>query len=598
MISHWKNISRSQLIRYSILIYWSLFWLLNIIDKIIGGSHFLWVGRDRFAQFQKFFASAGIESPVIADFALVIAAALEAFAFVFFTGALLKLLKNNTETCRSWFFIGISLTLATFTIFSIGDHVFGDRFELLEHTLFWFLTLFSWVVFNRLENISENSPNELNKKQFIGAGIIALFLIGITSFSIFDYNKNFFSRRTDSLSAVPIGENIYNHYEKGKSPIRAAIDGTLEVIPPVVSAILTTIIAFSTFFFLDGRLGDFFGEVALIVIITLSVSLIEAIIILPAHIAHSKALERKGKKRNKINTFFYNVNEKAEIGLFYIRDHYYAPFLRFFLKHKLLGFAIPIALLIFSIGGLGGGIVKTAFFPSIASDRVSIDLKMLQGTNEKITDSIISKIEKVAWEVNEEFTGKQISNEAVIQNIIKRIGPGSANGSLTINLLPGEARDFSSSEITNAIRDKVGQVIGVESLTYGSGGNFGGSPVAVSLLGNNIEELKDDNKRFVADYMNPHELATGVIDSNKIENKENELFEKTDYLKSENEQLRKDLEAQKRAMKNSVYGLDSLKKIMEGDMDALQKLMKENEEKIVEIIAGEFDKAKGLQPPN
>ena len=61
--------------------------------------------------------------------------------------------------------------------------------------------------------------------------------------------------------------------KKGKSPIRAAIDGTLEVIPPVVSAILTTIIAFSTFFFLDGRLGEFFGEVALIVIITLSVSL-------------------------------------------------------------------------------------------------------------------------------------------------------------------------------------------------------------------------------------------------------------------------------------------------------------------------------------
>lgn len=73
------------------------------------------------------------------------------------------------------------------------------------------------------------------------------------------------------------------------------------------------------------------------------------------------------------------------------------------------------------------------------------------------------------------------------------------------------------------------------------------------------------------------------IDSKELEelkNKNNELFEKTDYLKSENEQLRKDLEAQKRAMKNSVYGLDSLKKIMEGDMDALQKLMKENEEKM------------------
>lgn len=289
---------------------------------------------------------------------------------------------------------------------------------------------------------------------------------------------------------IVIGENIYHHYENGKTPIRAAIEGTLEVIPPVVSAILTTIIAFSTFFFLDGRIGEFFSQVSLIVILTLTVSLIEALIILPAHIAHSKALERKDIIRNRINNFFYQINQKAEVGLFYVRDNLYAPYLKFFLKNIALGFAIPIALLIFSIGALQGGIVRTAFFPSVASDRVSIDLKMLQGTNEKITDSIISEIEKIAWEVNEEYTGKQTSGESVIQNIIKRIGPGSANGSLTINLLPGEARDFSSPEITNAIRDKVGKVHGVESLTFGSGGNFGGSPVAISLLGNNIEELK------------------------------------------------------------------------------------------------------------
>jgi len=311
---------------------------------------------------------------------------------------------------------------------------------------------------------------------------------------------------------IVIGENIYHHYEKGKSPIQAAIDGTLEVIPPVVSAIITTMIAFSTFFFLDGRIGEFFGQVSLVVILTLSVSLIEALIILPAHIAHSKALERKNKKRNKLNTFFYNINQKAEKALFYVRDNLYAPYLKFFIKHKFLGFAIPITLLILSFGALGGGIVKTSFFPSIASDRVSIDLKMLQGTNEKITDSIISEIEKVAWEVNDDFTGRQISNEPIIQNIIKRIGPGSANGSLTINLLPGEARDFSSQEITNSIRDKVGKVIGVESLTFGSGGNFGGSPVAVSLLGNNIEELKAA-KTELKEVLNNNPLLKDISDN-------------------------------------------------------------------------------------
>ena len=204
-----KKIATNQLIRYSILFYWSIFWLFNIIDKIIGGSLFLWVGRDRFAQFQKFFASAGLESPWIANFALIIAAGLEVFAFVFFTGALLYFLKKKIETSRVWFFIGIVLTLITFTIFSIGDHIFGDRFELLEHTLFWFLTLFSWVAFIRLENHSETEKISLTKKQILSVSLISFLLVTTTCFSIFSYNYNFFSRRTNALIAEPVGENIY-----------------------------------------------------------------------------------------------------------------------------------------------------------------------------------------------------------------------------------------------------------------------------------------------------------------------------------------------------------------------------------------------------
>jgi len=115
---------------------------------------------------------------------------------------------------------------------------------------------------------------------------------------------------------------------------------------------------------------------------------------------------------------------------------------------------------------------------------------MPQGTNEKITDSLISYIEERVWLVNKEYTEKQTGNLQVVENIIKRVGPGSANATLSVNLLPGETRDFSSPEITNAIQQKVGKVYGVESLIFGSGGNFGGSPVAVSLLGNNIKELK------------------------------------------------------------------------------------------------------------
>ncbi len=290
---------------------------------------------------------------------------------------------------------------------------------------------------------------------------------------------------------IVIGENIYHHYEKGKSPVQAAIDGTLEVIPPIMSAILTTMLAFSIFFFLDGGIGDFFAEVSTVVILTLAVSLVEALIILPAHIAHSKALVRGRKKPTSGLFYIFNqINVKADQFLVFCRDRLYGPYLKFFLKNRFLGLAIPFALLIFSFGGITSKVVRTSFFPNMASDRIDISLAMPQGTNERITDSIISTIEEAAWVVGNEYTEKQSGNTPVIENVIKRIGPGSSNASLTINLLPGEYRDFASGDITNAIREEAGIIYGAESLTFGSGMNFGGSPVAVSLLGNNIEELK------------------------------------------------------------------------------------------------------------
>ncbi|WP_299054339.1 efflux RND transporter permease subunit [uncultured Polaribacter sp.] len=296
---------------------------------------------------------------------------------------------------------------------------------------------------------------------------------------------------------IVIGENIYHHYyDLGKSKINAAIDGTMEVIPPIVSAILTTIIAFSTFFFVDGRIGNFFSEVSTIVLLTLSVSLVEALVILPAHIAHSKALERKKLENGEeitpkgIDGFFKKINKKADHFLGKFRDTYYLPFLKFSLNNKIFVFCVFVATLLISVSALRGGVIKSSFFPRIASDRVQITLNMPQGTNEKITDSIISSIEEKVWITNTEYSKKQSGNISIVENVIKRVGPGSANATLTVNLLPGEARDFSSPEITNTIQQKVGKIYGVESLIFGSGGNFGGSPVAVSLLGNNISELK------------------------------------------------------------------------------------------------------------
>ncbi|WP_297761223.1 efflux RND transporter permease subunit [uncultured Muriicola sp.] len=297
---------------------------------------------------------------------------------------------------------------------------------------------------------------------------------------------------------IVIAENIYQHYEKGKTPVQAAIDGTMEVLPPIVSAIITTVLAFSIFLFLDGRIGEFFGEVSVIVILTLAVSLIEALIILPAHLAHSKALkpiDNKPKKGiAKVFSKLRVINQSGDRAMAWLRDKMYSPTLRFALKYKLLTFSFFVFALLLTFGSVGGGIIRTAFFPQIASDRVQVTLQMPNGTNEKVTDSIISVIEEKAEIVNQELTEQYLkgTDKILYENVIKNVGPGSSSATLTINLLPGEERPdaIRSDMVTTRLRELVGPVIGVESLIYGSGGNFGGDPVSVSLLGYNIDELK------------------------------------------------------------------------------------------------------------
>lgn len=279
---------------------------------------------------------------------------------------------------------------------------------------------------------------------------------------------------------IVIAENIYHHYEKGKNPVQAAIDGTMEVVPAIVSAILTTIIAFSSFFFLDGKMADFFSELAFVVIATLAISLVEALIILPTHLAHSKALTG-GKAKNKMTILFDKV-------MFWMRDKTYMPILRYVMKNKILSFTIIISVFILSIASMKGGIIKFTFFPSIERSDISISLKMPAGTKSDLTKSWLIKIQEASEEANEYFSAKRDDGLKIIENIKLKVGPSSSDGSLKLLMLESEIRNLSSDEVMRYIIKKLGPTYGVESISYGSGSRFG-KPVSVSFLGNNIEEL-------------------------------------------------------------------------------------------------------------
>ena len=289
---------------------------------------------------------------------------------------------------------------------------------------------------------------------------------------------------------IVIAENIYQHVEKGKKPIQAAIDGTLEVFPAVTSAVLTTVIAFSIFFFLDGRMGEFFPQMGFVVIATLLFSLIEGAFILPAHIGHSKALSSTGKKMfyQKIIDFFVNMMEL-------MKNKFYEPILNFALKSPVVVVVITVCLFAITIGGISSGMIKMTVFPNIESDFINVDLKMPSGTNKEITDKWITYVQDKVFEVNEEMM-EEYDGIDLIQGIDKSLGPNTNQAKLNIVLLTSEERHHQTPEIVNMILDKVGQIPGAEQLSMTSATPFGRA-ISIALYSDDNRELENARAMLV-----------------------------------------------------------------------------------------------------
>ncbi|MBR9922943.1 MAG: efflux RND transporter permease subunit [Bacteroidetes bacterium] len=325
---------------------------------------------------------------------------------------------------------------------------------------------------------------------------------------------------------IVVSENIYQKYEKGMKPLEAAVTGTMEVLPAVFSAILTTVIAFMTFFFIDGRLGDFFTEMAIVVIFSLVFSLVEGAVILPTHVAHSYALSPNNKKGW--------LTKKFDQFMDWMRYKLYAPVLRFGMHHRMLTLVIMVGTLLATIGAIQGGIIGTTFFPPIERDEMAITLKLPAGTTEEFTYDWLDHIEEAAWEANKEFKAKYFEGTDLepIQKIEKIIGPSTYEGQLKITLLDGEARRdfFTNREISNAIRENTGPILDAEQITYGAATAFG-KPISVSLVGSNLDELEEAAAELKHELERLEELSD-VIDNNQDGLREIEitLKDKARYL--------------------------------------------------------------------
>ena len=303
---------------------------------------------------------------------------------------------------------------------------------------------------------------------------------------------------------IVIGENIYQHHEMGEKPIQAAVHGTVEVLPSVISSVMTTVVIFMTFFFLEGGLGDRAKDLAFVVVSTLLISLIEATFILPAHVAHSKALRVSLAEKSRFEQFTDGVLKK-------IRSSVYAPALRFVMRYPSIAIAVPTALFLITLGALRGGIIKTTYFPIIERRDVNVTLEMPAGTPDRITDSLLAVIETKVLKVNDIYKEEQNTDENLVLDVARYIGPGTHEGQISATLLSSEDREWSSMEVTNRMRDRIGFIPGAEKLQVGGGG-FWGAPISIALSSNNLEQLRQAKEMLKSELKELNKLKD-VVDN-------------------------------------------------------------------------------------
>ncbi len=316
--------------------------------------------------------------------------------------------------------------------------------------------------------------------------------------------------------AIVVAENVYRHWQMGKNPVKAAIEGTLEVTPAVVSGVLTTILAFSAFLFLDGRSGDFFSEVGVIVGFILLVSLVEGLLILPSHLAHSKSLQREQKI-----SFWQKNMSWAERGILHFAKNYYRPFLNWALNHRIVILASFTALFIISVGAVQTRVVRPTFFPEVEGEDFTVTLSMPSGTQDIATIKKIDKIEEGIWYVNEQLQKEGIEDTAVIRKVTDNFNGKGNSATVRVQLIESDRRQSTTDEIIQRIRNYVGEIPGAETLLYEAFIPFG-KAVVISLQGDNNKDLQMAKEEIKA-AMKKREDISDVSDNAPIGNREIEI---------------------------------------------------------------------------
>lgn len=325
--------------------------------------------------------------------------------------------------------------------------------------------------------------------------------------------------------AIVIGENIYRRVEEGMPARDAAIQGAEEVMWPVTIAVTTTIAAFSPLLFIRGQIGDFMRELPIVVLAALSVSLIEALVILPAHLAHLPAKKIREPRPAGMRTSWWRRLLDFQHHL--MNDlllPVYERFLRFSLRWRYVTVACAIATCIMALGlfvgktsrGYGlGNLVKWEFVQAMDAESMYAIVEMPVGSTNAQVRQRLEVLSAVALEMPEVLTAQMDVGIALSVSDIGATG-GEVQphlGQLWVELLEADKRELaglrSSDEILAELRAVSETLSGVNAVTWEvMNGGPGGKDIMIRLSGDDFDELTaaaEELKQELAFY-------AGVVD--------------------------------------------------------------------------------------
>ena len=281
--------------------------------------------------------------------------------------------------------------------------------------------------------------------------------------------------------AIIIGENIHRVQEKGMPGLAGAKFGATQMAKPVFFAVTTSMVVFIPLTMMPGNFARFMSAIAVVPIIALFFSLLESLLILPAHLSHMKP-ERPLTWLAPLDA----LRHRAAFGLKYFLVMKYRLFLRKCLRMRSLTLGCFAAVLILCAGIVMGGIVRVSLSPNVAFDTIRTTVELPIASSSEEIQSTLEEMriasQKTLAEMEQQYGQNVVQNMALI---------ASGNRvSLSIEVIPPDIIDVDTAEFARAWRKNLGPMPQAESVVATAGFRFNNKPIELEISGQSLERLE------------------------------------------------------------------------------------------------------------